>query len=112
VQGIQIKFDNPSGGNVDHFVAAARSTLENFYRQRIIVTHDTKRVIKPQELGLQPGESFFVSVASVDKVGHESLFAYSEVRCDSTGCKIPAYADNFREPLPPPPPAKDPADEE
>jgi Peptidase family M28 len=112
VQGIQIKFDNPLGGNVDHFVAAARSTLENFYRQRIIVTHDTKRVITPQELGLKPGDSFFVSVASVDKVGHESLFAYSEVRCDSTACKIPAYADNFKEPLPPPPPAKDPADKE
>jgi hypothetical protein len=112
VQGIQIKFDNPTGGNVDHFVAAARSTLENFYRRRIIVTHDTKRVITPQELGLQPGDSFFVSVASVDKVGHESLFAYSEIRCDSTACKIPAYANNFREPLPPPPPAKDPADEE
>ena len=110
--GIQIKFDDPAGGNVDHFVAAARSVKENFYRRRIRVTHDTKRVISPQEFGLQPGDSFFVSVASVDKVGHESLFAYSEVRCDSTGCKIPAYAGNFREPLPPPPPAKDPADKE
>jgi len=112
VQGIQIKFDDPAGGRVDHFVAAARSTLENFYRRRITVTHDSKRVISPQELGFNPGDSFFVSVGAVDKVGHESLFAYSEVRCDSTACKIPPYADNFKEPLPPPPPAKDPADKE
>jgi hypothetical protein len=112
VQGIQIKFDNPTGGNVDHFVAAARSVKENFYHRRITVTHDTKRVISPQELGLKPGDSFFVSVAAVDKAGHESLFAYSEVRCDSSACKIPPYANNFKEPLPPPPPAKDPADKE
>jgi hypothetical protein len=104
-QGITIKFDNPTGGNVDHFVAAARSVAENFYRQRITVTHDTKRVITAQELGLKAGDSFFVSVAAVDKVGHESLFAYSEVRCDATACKIPPYASHFKEPLPPPPPA-------
>jgi hypothetical protein len=112
VQGIRIKFDDPAGGNVDHFVAAARTIQENFYRKRIIVTHDTHRLISPQELGLQPGDSFFVSVAAVDKVGHESLFAYSEVRCDSSACKIPPYADKFKEPLPPPPPAKDPADQD
>jgi hypothetical protein len=111
-KGIQIKFDDPAGGNVDHFIAAARSVKENFYRRRIKVTHDTKRVITPQELGLKSGDAFFVSVASVDKVGHESLFAYSEVRCDSSACKIPAYASNFREPMPPAPPAKDPADKE
>jgi len=99
VQGIQIKFDDPAGGNVDHFVAAARSVAENFYRQRIIVTHDTKRVISAQELGFNSGDSFFVSVSAVDKLGHESLFAYSEVRCDSSTCVIPSYADNFREPL-------------
>jgi Peptidase family M28 len=111
-QGITINFDNPKGGNVDHFVAAARPVTENFYHRRITVTHDTKRVITPQQLGLKPGDSFFVSVAAVDKLGHESLFAYSEVRCDSTACKIPAYSKDFKEPLPPPPPAKDPADKE
>jgi len=111
VQGITIKFDNPAGGNVDHFVAAARPISQNFYLRRITVTHDTKRVITPRELGLKPGDSFFVSVAAVDTVGHESLFAYSEVRCDSNGCTIPAYASHFKEPLPPPPP-KIPADKE
>ena len=68
--------------------------------------------VKNLSLIVQPGDSFFVSVASVDKLGHESLFAYSEVRCDSTACKIPANSNNFREPLPPPPPARDPADQE
>jgi hypothetical protein len=76
-QGIQIKFDNPTGGDVNHFIAAARCVHENFYRRRVTVTHDAKRVITPQEIGLQPGDSFFLSVASLDKVGHESLFAYS-----------------------------------
>jgi hypothetical protein len=109
-QGIQISFHRPVGGGVDHYVAAARATSENFYRRRIRVARNTKRVISAKELGLQPGDSFFVSVASVDKLGHESLFAYSEVRCDSKGCQIPPYSKNFREPMPPPPPAKDPAD--
>jgi len=112
VQGITISFDDPAGGNVDHFVAAARPVSQNFYLKRITVTHDTKRVITAQELGLNSGDSFFVSVAAVDKIGHESLFAYSEVRCDTTGCTIPEYASHFREPLPPAPPAKDPADKE
>jgi Peptidase family M28 len=112
VQGIQIQFDNPAGGNVDHFVAAARPVTQNFYHRRIKVTHNKNRVITPQELGIKPGDSFFVSVAAVDKLGHESLFAYSEVRCDSTACKIPQYASHFKEPLPPPPPARDPADKE
>jgi hypothetical protein len=112
VHGIKISFDDPTEGNVDHFVAAARPITSDFYRHRIVVTHDTKRLITPQELGIKGGASFFVSVASVDKAGHESLFAYSEVRCDSSACKIPTYAQNFKQPMPPPAPAKDPADKE
>jgi hypothetical protein len=27
-----------------------------------------------------------LSVAAVDKLGHESVFAYPEVRCESGGC--------------------------
>jgi len=26
----------------------------------------------------------------VDEAGHESLFAFPEVRCDSAGCAVPA----------------------
>jgi hypothetical protein len=111
VQGVTIKFNQPEGGHVDHFVIAARSVNENFYRQRITISHDGEgQVISAQALGLNPGDSFFVSVASVDERGHESLFAYPEVRCDSNACAIPPYANNVTAPLPPP--AKEPADED
>ena len=113
VQGISIKFDEPEQGHVDHFVVAARSVDENFYRQRVAIAHHTEdQVISPQALGLHPGDSFFVSVSAVDGQGHESLFAYPEVRCDSTSCAIPSYAYNVTAPLPPPPPAKDPAEDD
>ena len=77
---------------MDHYIVAARSVNENFYRQRVVVSEGDSRVISPQALGLNPGDSFFVSVATVDSVGHESLFAWPEVRCDSSGCGIPPYA--------------------
>jgi hypothetical protein len=111
-QGIRIEFDGPTGGNVDHFVLAARPVTQNFYHRRLTVTHNTHRLYTPGEFGIKPGASFFVSVAAVDAVGHESLFAYSEVRCDTSECKIPSYSSKFKEPMPPPSPAKDPADKE
>jgi len=88
-------------------VVAARPVSENFYHQRIAVKKGNgKQLFMPQELGLNPGDSFFVSVASVDKQGHESLFAYPEVRCDSASCVIPPYAFNVTAPFPPPSPTK------
>src|SRR5207244_4467609 len=66
----------------------------------------------PRTLGLNHGDIFFVSVSAVDAQGHESLFAYPEVRCDSAGCAIPSYAYNVTAPLPPPAPAKDPAEDD
>jgi hypothetical protein len=112
-QGVTIRFGGPEGGNVDHFVVAARSTTENFYRQRIVVSNGGGNLaISAQALGFNPGDSFFISVAAVDSNGHESLFAYPEVRCDSASCAIPANAFDVTAPLPPPPPAKDEADEE
>jgi hypothetical protein len=92
VQGIRLSFDGPQEGDVDHFVVAARSVNENFYRQRIVVSEGDNRLISPQALGLNPGDSFFVSVSAVDSAGHESLFAWPEVRCDSNACVIPSYA--------------------
>jgi hypothetical protein len=113
VQGIKIKFDEPEEGHVDHFVVAARSVKESFYRQSSTLSDNVEnRVISPQALGLNAGDSFFVSVSAVDKRGHESLFAYPEVHCDTTGCAIPAYAHDVTAPLPPPPPAKDDADDD
>jgi hypothetical protein len=106
VQGVRVHFDGPDGGRVDHFVVAARSINENFYRQRIVLKDDGGR-ISAQTLGLNPGDSFYISVSAVDKQGHESLFAYPEVRCDSNNCAIPSYAYDVTAPLPPPPPVMD-----
>jgi len=92
IQGIKLNFKGPQNGDVDHFVVAARSVSENFYRQRIIVSEGDGQLISPQALGLNPGDSFFVSVSTVDSTGHESLFAWPEVRCDSSACAIPPYA--------------------
>jgi hypothetical protein len=111
VQGVRVRFEGPEGGHVDHFVVAARSVNENSYRQRVVISHDGGR-ISPQALGLNPGDSFYVSVAAVDKQGHESLFAYPEVRCDSASCAIPPYAFDVTAPLPMPPPVPDDSNED
>jgi hypothetical protein len=91
VNGATITWNPSSVGAVDHYVIAARSTQENFYRQRMSV-NGTAQTISPSELGFNGGESFFVSVAAVDAAGHESLFAYPEFRCDAAGCAVPAGA--------------------
>jgi hypothetical protein len=110
VQGVQIQFQEPQGGHVDHFVVAARSVSENFYRQRVTLPHPgQQQLISAQTLGLNPGDSFFLSVASVDKQGHESLFAYPEIRCDSSSCVTPPHARNVRAPMLPA--GKDPDDD-
>jgi hypothetical protein len=101
LHGIEVTFQPPTGHRVDHFVVAARSVNENFYRRRIIIEGDgdhEDRLISAKDLGLNPGDSFFVSVASVDENGHESLFAYPEFRCDSNACVTPANANNVRAP--------------
>src|SRR5215467_10476877 len=92
VQGIRLNFNGPEDGDVDHFVVAARSVNENFYRQRITVSEGDDQLISPRALALNPGDSFFVSVSTVDGSGHEPLFAWPEVRCDSSACVIPSYA--------------------
>jgi hypothetical protein len=110
VQGVQIQFQEPQGGHVDHFVVAARSVSENFYRQRVTLPHPGRQqLISAQTLGLNPGDSFFLSVGSVDKQGHESLFAYPEIRCDSNSCVTPPRAKMVRDPMLPA--GKDPDDD-
>jgi hypothetical protein len=91
-QGVSLSFDGPGDGDIDHFVVAGRSVNENFYRQRVVVSEGDNQLISPQVLGFNPGDSFFVSVSTVDSQGHESLFAWPEVRCDSSACGIPSYA--------------------
>ena len=114
VNGIKLQFERPEDSFVDHFVVAARSINENFYRQRVVIAHPGGQPISAQTLGLNPGDSFYVSVASVDGQGHESLFAYPEVRCDANSCAIPSYAFDVTAPLPmpPPPPPDNDADDD
>lgn len=90
-KSILMSWDSPDAGRVDHFVIAARSINENFYRQRISVPADvTFRAVSPGELGFERGDSFFISIAAVDSQGHESLFAFPEMRCDANHCVDPS----------------------
>jgi hypothetical protein len=92
VNGVRVSFNSSrGGGEIDHFVVAARPVTENLYHRRVrLEDDDNNRLIPPERLGITPGDAFFISVASVDEDGHESLFAFPEVRCDSTGCAVPA----------------------
>jgi hypothetical protein len=84
-----------SSDRVDHFVIAARATTENFYRQRVTVSgRATSATVTPAQLGLTSGQAFLISVAAVDRNGHESLFAYPEFRCSGSACAVPANALN------------------
>jgi hypothetical protein len=86
--GVKVSFDPPQTGAVDHYIVAARPVTENFYHNRVVYrTIDKNRLLTSQDLGLNPGGSFFISAASVDKAGHESLFTYPEIRCDTSSCK-------------------------
>ncbi len=72
---------------------AARPTTENFYRSRVVVpATKTSQPVTAADLGLSAGVPFYVSVASIDAQGHESLFAYPELRCTTAGCMVPADA--------------------
>jgi len=84
-----------SGPAVDHYVIAARPSTENFYRTRVVVpASTTSRAVTAAELGVTGVSIFYISVAAVDAVGHESLFAYPEHRCTTTSCVVPSDALN------------------
>jgi acetylornithine deacetylase/succinyl-diaminopimelate desuccinylase-like protein len=98
--GVTASWSSPSFP-VDHYVVAARSTAENFYRQRVSVPGaDISRSVLASELGLPEGQTFLISVAAVDAQGHESLFAYPEFRCDATACAVPPGATDPAAPAP------------
>jgi acetylornithine deacetylase/succinyl-diaminopimelate desuccinylase-like protein len=88
--GPTLKWSAPaSGPAVDHYVIAARPTSENLYHTRVNVpAGTTSKQVTAAELGLSAGSAFFISVASVDAAGHESLFSYPEYRCDSAMCAV------------------------
>jgi acetylornithine deacetylase/succinyl-diaminopimelate desuccinylase-like protein len=85
-----VSWSAPSSGPiVDHYVIAARPSTENFYHTRVSVpASSTSQQVSAADLGLPVGSAFFVSVASVDASGHESLFAYPEYRCDTASCSV------------------------
>jgi uncharacterized repeat protein (TIGR01451 family) len=100
---------------VDHYVISARTSAENFYRMRMVVSGDLTSATADvsQDLGIPPATTYYVSVAAVDAAGHESLYAYPEYRCDSTNtCSQPADALDVTAtatpaPTPTPTPAND-----
>ncbi len=83
----------PKTGAPDHYVLAARPVADNLYTKRVRVSGTTMAFYGyAADLGVS-GE-WYVSVAAVDAKGHESLFAYPELRCDDSGCAAPADALN------------------
>ena len=95
---VQLTWSPPASGSpVDHYVISARTSAENFYRVRVVVSADLTSATADvsQDLGIPPATPYYVSIAAVDAAGHESLYAYPEYRCDSTNtCSQPPDALN------------------
>jgi uncharacterized repeat protein (TIGR01451 family) len=109
---VQLAWSPPASGSaVDHYVISARTSAENFYRMRLVVSGDLTSATTDvfQDLGIPPATAYYVSIAAVDAAGHESLYAYPEYRCDSTNtCSQPADAlDVTATATPTPTPAND-----
>jgi hypothetical protein len=104
---VQLTWSPPaSGSSVDHYVISARTSAENLYRTRAVVSGDptSATVDVFQRLGIPPATAYYVSIAAVDAAGHESLYAYPEYRCDSKNrCSQPANALNVTAIAPPTP---------
>ncbi len=88
---LSIAWQAPVAEAVDHYVVAVRSVRENAYRTRVMAAGTTLTTALAAADAQDP---IYVSVAAVDADGHESLFAYPELRCDPTGCAPPADADD------------------
>jgi hypothetical protein len=94
---ISVRWSAPqSGPPVDHYVIAARPVTGNFYLARAVISGSRTlgQVRIKEDLAINPGTSFYISVAAVDAAGHESVFAYPEYRCTPTACGVPAGASN------------------
>jgi acetylornithine deacetylase/succinyl-diaminopimelate desuccinylase-like protein len=90
---VNVSWTAPASGPApQRYVIAARPVTSNFYQSRFSVTAPassaTVRIV--EDLNIPAGTAFYVSVAAVDAFGHESLFAYPEYRCTSSGCAVPA----------------------
>ena len=95
---VQLTWSPPASGSpVDHYVISARTSAENFYRVRMVVSSDLTSATADvsQDLGIPAATAYYISIAAVDAAGHESLYAYPEYRCDSTNtCSQPDDALN------------------
>ena len=77
-----------------HYVLAARAVADNAYSARLRVVGAEPLVLSAAALHREDGGDYYLSVALSDGAGHESLFAYPEIRCDTAGCAAPADAAN------------------
>jgi hypothetical protein len=95
---VQLTWSPPASGSpVDHYVISARTSAENFYRVRMVVSGNLTSATADvfQDLGIPAATAYYVSIAAVDAGGHESLYAYPEYRCDFTNaCSQPDDALN------------------
>jgi acetylornithine deacetylase/succinyl-diaminopimelate desuccinylase-like protein len=82
----------PSPSGADAYVVAIRKTTDHLYRLRLdVLPGATTFALDETALGLAAAP-YWVSVAAIDRDGHESLFAYPELRCDQGKCQAPADA--------------------
>ena len=89
--GVTVTFNAAPGDKVEKFIVAARPTTANFQTGRVRV-EGNRAFVTPRQLGITPGQAFFISVSAIGNGNHESLFAYPEFRCDASGCAVPAGA--------------------
>jgi len=89
--GVNVTFSAAPGDKVKHFIVAARPTTASFHTGRVRV-QGTSAFVTPKQLGIAPGQAFFISVSAQGDGHHESLFGYPEYRCDASSCVVPAGA--------------------
>jgi hypothetical protein len=89
----RIRFSWTGAKGAHHYEVAARPVGETYYRIRIeVAAEKTAFEGSAADFGILTTEPIYVSVAGVDAAGHESLFAYPEVRCDEKQCAPPPGA--------------------
>jgi hypothetical protein len=81
------------------YVLAVRPIGEPYYRLRL-PGKEAALDAAVKDFGIVPEEPFFASVAAVDAAGHESLFAYPEIRCEKGACAAPPAAPDPKAVIP------------
>ena len=87
--GVHVSFA-ASPSNVDHHVVVLRDATTDLYSTFVdTLAGATSATLDASKL---PQGAFYVNVAAVDAMGHASLFAYPEVRCENGTCAAPSDA--------------------